>query len=38
MHLSQGRLPAETLSPAELKAHFKRMGFTAQELVAISGE
>lgn len=36
--LSQGRLPAETLSPAELKAHFKKMGFTAQELVAISGK
>jgi hypothetical protein len=35
---AQGRMPAETLNAVELKAHFQKMGFSAQELVAISGE
>eukprot|EP00238_Polyblepharides_amylifera_P013457 CAMPEP_0196586576 /NCGR_PEP_ID=MMETSP1081-20130531/54827_1 /TAXON_ID=36882 /ORGANISM="Pyramimonas amylifera, Strain CCMP720" /LENGTH=227 /DNA_ID=CAMNT_0041908503 /DNA_START=399 /DNA_END=1082 /DNA_ORIENTATION=+ len=30
-------LPAETLNADELKAHFANMGFSTQELVAISG-
>jgi len=33
----EGRMPAETLSPTELKEQFAAMGFTTQELVAISG-
>lgn len=33
----EGRMPAETLNAVELKAHFQKMGFSAQELVAISG-
>lgn len=33
----EGRLPAETLTPSELKAHFAKGGFDAQELVVLSG-
>ncbi len=33
----EGRLPAETLSGAELRAHFARAGITPRELVALSG-
>lgn len=33
----EGRMPSENLGPSELKAQFAAMGFTTQELVAISG-
>jgi hypothetical protein len=33
----QGRMPSENLGPSELKSQFAAMGFTTQELVAISG-
>ncbi|KAK9807743.1 hypothetical protein WJX72_007848 [[Myrmecia] bisecta] len=32
-----GRLPAETLSSAQLRANFAQKGFSTQELVALSG-
>ena len=33
----EGRLPAETLSGPELREHFAAAGYTARELVALSG-